>query len=150
MIELNERPVRQNQLAAKLILIFFALAAAMAATLMFHIGPKLPLQVLFLLFSGFGVFVWYRAYYIVYYYVLTGEYGAPQLIIIQQNGKRRSTVCRLRVDEIQKIRNKYLLKFYLRPKYLIKKMLYCVHNPIILKNYIKHGIKLLNTIFRRK
>ena len=75
-----------------------------AASLMLHIGPKLPLQILFLLFSGFGVFVWYRAYYIVYYYVLTAEYGAPQFIIIQQNGKRRSTVCRLRVDEIQKIK----------------------------------------------
>lgn len=52
------------------------------------------------------------------------------------------------MDEIQKIRNKYLLKFYLRPKYLIKKVLYCISNPIILKNYIKHGIKLLKTIFK--
>ncbi len=54
------------------------------------------------------------------------------------------------MEEIQKIRNKYLLKFYLRPKYLIKKVLYCLGNPIILKNYIKHGIKLLKTIFRKK
>ena len=54
------------------------------------------------------------------------------------------------MDEIQKIRNKYLLKFYLRPKYLIRKVLYCLHRPIILKNYIKHGIKLLRTIFRKK
>lgn len=54
------------------------------------------------------------------------------------------------MEEIQKIRNKYLLKFYLRPKYLIKKVIYCLHKPIILKNYIKHGFKLLKTIFRRK
>ncbi len=54
------------------------------------------------------------------------------------------------MEEIQEIRNKYLLKFYLRPKYLIKKVLYCLHKPIILKNYIKHGIKLLKTIFRRR
>lgn len=54
------------------------------------------------------------------------------------------------IDEIQKIRNKYLLKFYLRPKYLFKKFIYCLNNPIILKNYIKHGLKLLKTIFRRK
>ncbi len=54
------------------------------------------------------------------------------------------------MEEIQKIRNKYLLKFYLRPKYLIKKVLYCLDNPIILMNYIKHGIKLLKTIFRKK
>ena len=53
------------------------------------------------------------------------------------------------MDEIQKIRNKYLLKFYLRPKYLIKKVLYCISKPIILKNYIKHGLKLLKTIIRK-
>ncbi len=53
------------------------------------------------------------------------------------------------IDEIQKIRNKYLLKFYLRPKYLTKKVLYCISKPIILKNYIKHGLKLLKTIFRK-
>ncbi len=53
------------------------------------------------------------------------------------------------MDEIQKIRNNYLLKFYLRPKYLTKKVLYCISKPIILKNYIKHGIKLLSTIFRK-
>ena len=53
------------------------------------------------------------------------------------------------MDEIQEIRNKYLLKFYLRPRYLIKKVFYCLHKPIILKNYIKHGIKLLKTIFRK-
>ena len=53
------------------------------------------------------------------------------------------------MDEIQKIRNKYLLKFYLRPEYLIKKILYCMSKPTVLKNYVKHGIKLLNTIFRK-
>ena len=53
------------------------------------------------------------------------------------------------LDEIQKIRNKYLLKFYLRPEYLIKKILYCMSKPTVLKNYVKHGIKLLNTIFRK-
>jgi len=53
------------------------------------------------------------------------------------------------MDEIQKIRNKYLLKFYLRPKYIAKKVIYCLHNPTILKNYVKHGFKLLNVIFQK-
>ncbi len=53
------------------------------------------------------------------------------------------------MEEIQKIRNKYLLKFYLRPKYLIKKVFYCISKPVVLKNYIKHGLKLLKTIFRK-
>lgn len=54
------------------------------------------------------------------------------------------------IEEIQKIRNKYLLKFYLRPKYLAKKVFYCLHNPTIIKNYIKHGFKLLSIIFHKK
>ena len=54
------------------------------------------------------------------------------------------------MEEIQKIRNEYLLKFYLRPKYITKKVIYCLHNPTVLKNYVKHGLKLLNTIFRKK
>ena len=54
------------------------------------------------------------------------------------------------MEEIQKIRNEYLLKFYLRPKYITKKVVYCLNNPIILKNYVKHGFKLLSTIFRKR
>ncbi len=54
------------------------------------------------------------------------------------------------MHEIQKIRNKYLLKFYLRPKYILKKVYGCILNPIILKNYIKHGFKLLRGIFFNK
>lgn len=54
------------------------------------------------------------------------------------------------MEEIQKIRNEYLLKFYLRPKYITKKLIYCMNNPIILKNYVKHGFKLLSTIFRKR
>lgn len=53
------------------------------------------------------------------------------------------------IDEIQKIRNKYLIKFYLRPKYISKKFLSAIHNPIIMKNYIKHGLKLLHIIFKK-
>lgn len=54
------------------------------------------------------------------------------------------------IERIQKLRKKYLLKFYLRPQYLFKKMTSCVHNPIIFKNYVKHGLKLFKTIFKKK
>ncbi len=54
------------------------------------------------------------------------------------------------IEEIQKIRNRYLLRFYLRPGYIVKKLVYCLHNPVILKNYIRHGFKLLNIIFRKQ
>lgn len=51
------------------------------------------------------------------------------------------------MERIQALRNKYLLKFYTRPKYIIKKLTECITNPIIMKNYFKHGLKLLKSIF---
>lgn len=54
------------------------------------------------------------------------------------------------MDEIRWIRNKYLLKFYLRPKYIAKKVFFGLQHPNVLKNYVKHGFKLLNTIKKEK
>lgn len=54
------------------------------------------------------------------------------------------------IERIQKLRNKYLLKFYLRPKYILRKVIACVANPTVLKNYIKQGIKLLKLTFNKK
>lgn len=54
------------------------------------------------------------------------------------------------MDTIKKLRNKYLLKFYLRPEYIGRKLFTCLDNPTIVKNYIKHGFKLLGTIAKRK
>lgn len=51
------------------------------------------------------------------------------------------------MDEIQKMRNQYLLRFYLRPGYIAKKLLGCLKQPVVMKNYIKHGLILLKTIF---
>lgn len=63
------------------------------------------------------------------------------------NTKGTATVT---IEEIQKLRDKYLIKFYLRPKYIIKKMSICFSNPIIFVSYAKHGIKLLKNIFLKK
>lgn len=54
------------------------------------------------------------------------------------------------MERIQRLRNRYLLKFYLRPGYLAKKMYQCLRRPVIFKNYWKHGIRLLKTIFRKR
>ena len=51
------------------------------------------------------------------------------------------------IEELNLIRKKTLLKYYLRPIYLIKKFRYALLRPVILKNYIKYGLKLvLNAI----
>ncbi len=54
------------------------------------------------------------------------------------------------IERIQKLRDRYVLGFYLRPKYLIKKIKGSVTRPVVLKNYIKHGFKLLKNVFVKK
>lgn len=54
------------------------------------------------------------------------------------------------MEEIKKLKQKYLLKFYLRPTYIVKKVLGCVKNPIVIKNYINYGLRLVrNNLFKR-
>lgn len=47
------------------------------------------------------------------------------------------------MEEIKALKKKYLLKFYLRPSYIIKKFGSCIKNPKIVMNYIEYGFRLL-------
>lgn len=49
-------------------------------------------------------------------------------------------------ESLQKYRNRMLLKFYLRPKYIFNKLC-SVKNASALKNYVKYGLKMLKNIF---
>lgn len=49
----------------------------------------------------------------------------------------------LSIDEVQKIKRHTILKYHLRPSYVLAKILSAAARPKILKNYIKFGIKLL-------
>ncbi len=51
--------------------------------------------------------------------------------------------CSVSMDEIKQLKKKYLLKFYLRPKYILKKLYGCITHPTVLKNYAKYGFKLI-------
>lgn len=51
------------------------------------------------------------------------------------------------MGQIKKIRNRYLLRFYLRPRYIARKLFGSLTKPVVVKNYIKHGFILLKTIF---
>jgi radical SAM superfamily enzyme YgiQ (UPF0313 family) len=53
------------------------------------------------------------------------------------------------IERIIELRKKYLLKFYLRPKYIFKKAITCTKNPKVLKNYFKHGLRLLKTTLKK-
>ena len=55
--------------------------------------------------------------------------------------------CEVPMKKIDELRKKYLLRFYLRPKYILKKVIYCLTAPAVFKNYFKHGIKLLKLMF---
>ena len=54
----------------------------------------------------------------------------------------------LTVDELMKLRRDILLSFYLRPKYILKKMGETVTHPGIFVNYAKYGIKLVVNLFK--
>ena len=52
------------------------------------------------------------------------------------------------IEEIVKLKNKYLIKFYLRPKYIINKLIGCISDPRIFLNYVNHGLKLISGVFK--
>jgi radical SAM superfamily enzyme YgiQ (UPF0313 family) len=49
----------------------------------------------------------------------------------------------LSLEEVQKFRKNLLLKYHLRPSYIIHKLRDATKNPTILKNYCQFGLKLL-------
>lgn len=55
----------------------------------------------------------------------------------------------LTVDELMKLRRNILLSFYLRPRYIFRKMGECVKHPGVFVNYVKYGIKLIVNLFKK-
>ncbi len=54
----------------------------------------------------------------------------------------------LTLDEVMKLRRNILLSFYLRPRYIFKKMGECITHPGVFINYCKYGIKLVVNLFK--
>lgn len=54
----------------------------------------------------------------------------------------------LTMDEVMKLRRNILLGFYLRPKYIFRKMGECITHPSVFLNYCKYGIKLVVNLFK--
>lgn len=54
----------------------------------------------------------------------------------------------LSIDEVMKLRKNILLGFYLRPKYILRKMGECVTQPGVFVQYVKYGIKLVVNLFK--
>jgi radical SAM superfamily enzyme YgiQ (UPF0313 family) len=55
----------------------------------------------------------------------------------------------LSIDEVMKLRRNILLGFYLRPKYIFRKMEECVKQPSIFVQYVKYGLKLVINLFKK-
>ena len=51
-------------------------------------------------------------------------------------------------DEVEKLRKKILLGFYLRPGYILGKMGECVKHPSVFGNYVKYGFKMLGSFLK--
>jgi len=56
----------------------------------------------------------------------------------------------LSIDEVMKLRKNILLSFYLRPKYILRKMGECITQPGVFLQYCKYGIKLVVNLFKNK
>ncbi len=54
----------------------------------------------------------------------------------------------LTLDEVMKLRKNILLGFYLRPKYIIRRMGDCIQDPGIFVQYVKYGFKLVINLFK--
>lgn len=54
----------------------------------------------------------------------------------------------LTIDEVMKLRRNILLSFYLRPKYILRKMGECVTHPSVFVQYVKYGLKLVINLFK--
>lgn len=48
--------------------------------------------------------------------------------------------------EVEKLRKNILLSFYLRPKYIFRKMGECITHPSVFFNYCKYGFKLIGNL----
>lgn len=53
------------------------------------------------------------------------------------------------MDEIKKLKKSYLLKFYLRPKYIFRKLRSSLSDTRVLKNYVRYGLRLLKNNISR-
>ena len=54
----------------------------------------------------------------------------------------------LSLDEVMKLRKDILLSFYLRPKYIFRKMRECITQPSVFAQYVKYGLKLVVNLFK--
>lgn len=54
----------------------------------------------------------------------------------------------LTIDEVMKLRKDILLSFYLRPKYILRKMKECITQPSVFVQYVKYGLKLVVNLFK--
>ena len=50
------------------------------------------------------------------------------------------------MEELVRLRKQVMLRYYLRPNYLIRKIKYGVSHPIILKNYMKYGWRMVKNL----
>ena len=53
-------------------------------------------------------------------------------------------------SELQELKNRILLRFYLRPKYIVKKMAGAVSKPAVALNYIKYGIRMIFNVLKNR
>lgn len=55
----------------------------------------------------------------------------------------------LSIEEVERFRKKVILKYHLRPSYILRKLWHAAFKPRILKNYFVFGLKLIKNTLKR-
>ena len=55
----------------------------------------------------------------------------------------------LKIEEIEDFRKKTILKYHLRPSYVLRKLKYAAFRSKVLKNYVKFGLRLIGNVLTR-
>ena len=56
----------------------------------------------------------------------------------------------LSAQEIRKIKSGILLRFYMRPQYIARKVSANLSRPVVVLNYVRYGARMLRNMFRKK
>ena len=84
-------------------------------------------------------------------YKMCGEAGllAPSPFGSDAYNPAASGTAFLSAEDLQRLRKKMLLRFYLRPGYIAKKCLSAVSRPRVVKNYIRYGLRMLKNMRKK-
>ena len=85
-------------------------------------------------------------------YRICGEYGVLTDTAFGADAYNPATTGTkyLTAHELQKLKSAILFRFYLRPRYLVKKLVPNLLHPVVAANYVRYGVKMVLNNIKKK